>query len=60
MCPRVSTQESTRHSETLDAITTFLGYGSYLEWDEDKRIEFLVKELQVGVWVSCSADAYAP
>jgi phosphoenolpyruvate carboxylase len=31
----------------MDAITTYLGYGSYAEWDEDKRIEFLVNELQV-------------
>jgi len=38
-------QESTRHSEALDAITTYLGYGSYLAWDEDKRIDWLVKEL---------------
>ncbi|KAL6765264.1 phosphoenolpyruvate carboxylase-domain-containing protein [Haematococcus lacustris] len=39
-------QESTRHSEALDAVTTYLGYGSYLEWDEDKRIEWLINELQ--------------
>lgn len=39
-------QESTRHSETLDAITQYLGMGSYLEWDEDTRLEFLTKELQ--------------
>ncbi|GFH28311.1 uncharacterized protein HaLaN_26785 [Haematococcus lacustris] len=27
-------------------VTTYLGYGSYLEWDEDKRIEWLINELQ--------------
>jgi hypothetical protein len=31
----------------MDAITTYLGYGSYAEWDEDKRINWLVNELQV-------------
>ena len=31
----------------MDAVTTYLGYGSYLSWDESKRIEFLTKELQV-------------
>ena len=40
-------QESTRHSETMDAITQHLGLGSYLEWDEAERVEFLTKELQV-------------
>lgn len=43
----VSSQESTRHTEAMDAITTYLGYGSYAEWDEDKRIQWLVTELQV-------------
>ncbi len=27
-------QESTRHSEVVDAVTRYLGLGSYLEWDE--------------------------
>ncbi|KAG2442798.1 hypothetical protein HXX76_002877 [Chlamydomonas incerta] len=39
-------QESTRHAEALDAVTTYLGYGSYLEWSEDQKIEWLTKELQ--------------
>lgn len=38
-------QESTRHSEALDAITNYLGIGSYLSWDENKRREWLLKEL---------------
>ncbi|KAG2450080.1 hypothetical protein HYH02_000184 [Chlamydomonas schloesseri] len=39
-------QESTRHAEALDAVTTYLGYGSYLEWSEDDKIAWLTKELQ--------------
>ena len=27
-------QESTRHTEVMDAITTYLGMGSYAAWDE--------------------------
>jgi phosphoenolpyruvate carboxylase len=38
-------QASDRHTEALDAITRALGLGSYAEWDEAKRIEFLVREL---------------
>ncbi|CAI9296718.1 unnamed protein product [Lactuca saligna] len=39
-------QEAGRHSETLDAITKYLDMGTYSEWDENKRIEFLTKELK--------------
>jgi len=39
-------QESTRHAEVVDTITRFLGIGSYMEWDEPKRLEFLVAELR--------------
>eukprot|EP00775_Hariotina_reticulata_P007911 gene7911-8107_t len=38
-------QESTRHMEALDAVTTYLGYGSYKEWDEEAKLEFLTREL---------------
>jgi phosphoenolpyruvate carboxylase len=38
-------QESTRHSEAIDAITNYLGIGSYISWDENKRREWLLKEL---------------
>lgn len=38
-------QESTRHSEALDAITGYLGLGSYLSWDEKKRREWLCSEI---------------
>ena len=37
--------ESIRHSEALDAITRYLGLGSYLEWDEQTRQMWLLKEL---------------
>ncbi|XP_042502580.1 phosphoenolpyruvate carboxylase 4 [Macadamia integrifolia] len=39
-------QESNRHSETLDAITKYLDMGVYSEWDEEKKLEFLTKELK--------------
>lgn len=38
-------QESTRHSEALDAITRYLGVGSYLQWDEATRRNWLSNEL---------------
>nr|GEW93240.1 phosphoenolpyruvate carboxylase 4 [Tanacetum cinerariifolium] len=39
-------QESGRHSETIDAVTNYLGMGKYSEWDEAKKLEFLAKELK--------------
>jgi phosphoenolpyruvate carboxylase len=39
-------QESTRHTEAMDAITRYLGVGSYSEWDEAARQAFLLQELQ--------------
>lgn len=38
-------QESTRHTEALDAITRYLGMGSYLQWDEATRRMWLQMEL---------------
>ncbi len=38
-------QESTRHAEAMDAITRYLGLGSYLAWDEAERQRFLLAEL---------------
>ncbi|MFN2240108.1 MAG: phosphoenolpyruvate carboxylase [Thermoanaerobaculia bacterium] len=38
-------QDSERHDKLLDSITASLGLGSYLEWDEEKRTAFLLKEL---------------
>ncbi|XP_020207844.1 phosphoenolpyruvate carboxylase 4 [Cajanus cajan] len=39
-------QESGRHAETLDAITRYLDIGKYSEWDEEKKLDFLTKELK--------------
>ncbi|XP_075658531.1 phosphoenolpyruvate carboxylase 4 [Castanea sativa] len=39
-------QESGRHADTLDAITRYLDMGTYSEWDEEKKLEFLTKELK--------------
>ncbi|CAN6933166.1 unnamed protein product [Brassica oleracea] len=39
-------QESARHAEALDAITTYLDLGTYNEWDEEKKLDFLTKELK--------------
>lgn len=45
MMPLDIRQESTRHSEALDAITRYLGIGSYMKWDEDTRRTWLLSEL---------------
>ncbi|MES2917607.1 MAG: phosphoenolpyruvate carboxylase [Pseudomonadota bacterium] len=39
-------QESGRHSRVLDAITQYLGLGSYAAWGEEERQAFLLRELQ--------------
>ncbi|KAJ1282949.1 hypothetical protein BS78_03G090000 [Paspalum vaginatum] len=39
-------QESGRHTEALDAITSYLDLGVYSEWDEEKKLDFLTKELK--------------
>uniref|UniRef100_A0A0D6R4R0 phosphoenolpyruvate carboxylase n=1 Tax=Araucaria cunninghamii TaxID=56994 RepID=A0A0D6R4R0_ARACU len=39
-------QESGKHSETLDAITEYLDMGTYSEWDEEEKLNFLVTELK--------------
>jgi phosphoenolpyruvate carboxylase len=38
-------QESDRHTEAISAITRHLELGNYADWDEDKRIDFLLGEL---------------
>lgn len=38
-------QDSARHTALLDAVTRELGEGSYAEWPEERRQEFLVREL---------------
>ncbi|KAJ6956089.1 phosphoenolpyruvate carboxylase 2-like [Populus alba x Populus x berolinensis] len=39
-------QESDRHTDVLDAITKHLGIGSYREWSEEHRREWLLSELR--------------
>jgi phosphoenolpyruvate carboxylase len=39
-------QESDRHTEALAAVTSARGLGSYGEWDESRRVEFLAAELR--------------
>lgn len=38
-------EESTKHTNALNAITTWLGIGSYAEWDEDTRVNWLSSEI---------------
>mmetsp|Transcript_285 Transcript_285/g.463 ORF Transcript_285/g.463 Transcript_285/m.463 type:complete len:994 (-) Transcript_285:130-3111(-) len=38
-------EESTKHLEAVDAITQYLGIGSYKLWDEEAKISFLQAEL---------------
>lgn len=38
-------QESDRHTEAMDAVTRFLGLGSYEQWDEQTRINWLQQQL---------------
>ncbi|GAB2274728.1 Phosphoenolpyruvate carboxylase 1, partial [Dionaea muscipula] len=39
-------QESDRHTDVMDAITRHLGIGSYREWAEERRQEWLLSELR--------------
>jgi len=39
-------QESDRHAEALDCITKYLGLGSYLQWDEGARVNWITQQLQ--------------
>lgn len=38
-------QESGRHTDCLAEVTQYLGLGSFGEWEEDKRMEWLTQEL---------------
>ena len=38
-------QESKRHTDAIDAITQYIGLGSYRQWNEQQRMDFLLKEL---------------
>jgi phosphoenolpyruvate carboxylase len=39
-------QESARHTAALDAVTRYLGIGAYAAWDEAKRQEFALREIE--------------
>lgn len=39
-------QESSRHAQVFAELCDYLELGNYLEWDEEKRVAFLLKELQ--------------
>ena len=39
-------QESTAHTSAMDALTRLLRLGSYSEWNEERRVRFLVEELE--------------
>jgi phosphoenolpyruvate carboxylase len=38
-------QESDRHTDAMDAMTKYLGIGSYRDWPEERRQEWLLSEL---------------
>ena len=38
-------QESTNHAEAIDSITRHLGLGSYVQWDESTKMNWLLNEL---------------
>ncbi|XP_024377853.1 phosphoenolpyruvate carboxylase isoform X2 [Physcomitrium patens] len=39
-------QESDRHTDVLDTITNYLGIGSYRDWSEEQRQDWLLSELR--------------
>ena len=39
-------QEAERHTDALTAILAHLGLGTYSQWDEQRRVEFLSNELR--------------
>ncbi|WP_416885753.1 phosphoenolpyruvate carboxylase [Marinospirillum sp.] len=38
-------QEAPRHAQALSEATQFLGLGDYAQWDEQRRVDFLLHEL---------------
>lgn len=50
-------QEASRHTDAIDAITQAAGLGSYAEWDEAARQEFLHAELSAATQVIRAAIA---
>ena len=45
LCPLDLRQESGRHEDAIDSITRNLGIGSYAQWDELTKINWLQNEL---------------
>ncbi|KAL4856631.1 Phosphoenolpyruvate carboxylase 1 [Chlorella vulgaris] len=45
LCKLDIRQESVKHTEAIDAITSYLGLGSYKDWNEEQRMDFLLNEL---------------
>jgi phosphoenolpyruvate carboxylase len=41
-------QEAGRHTDAVTAITAALGLGTYADWDESRRLEFLNREIAAG------------
>ena len=39
-------QDAARHTDALSTITSAVGLGCYGDWDEPRRIEFLLRELE--------------
>jgi phosphoenolpyruvate carboxylase len=52
-------QESARHAETIAAIAAARGLGSYVDWEERRRVDFLLGEL-TGERPSIPAGLEAP
>ncbi len=55
-------QEAGRHLEAINVITEYLNMGSYQEWSEAKKIEFLLQECQskrplLAVDMPCAPEA---
>jgi phosphoenolpyruvate carboxylase len=42
-------QEAVRHTQALDAVLRTTGAGAYAEWDEPRRVAFLIDALATGV-----------
>eukprot|EP00283_Hemiselmis_rufescens_P000477 CAMPEP_0173470208 /NCGR_PEP_ID=MMETSP1357-20121228/77759_1 /TAXON_ID=77926 /ORGANISM="Hemiselmis rufescens, Strain PCC563" /LENGTH=970 /DNA_ID=CAMNT_0014438475 /DNA_START=30 /DNA_END=2942 /DNA_ORIENTATION=+ len=38
-------QESTRHADAMDAVTSHLGLGEYSTWKEETKVQYLTNEL---------------
>lgn len=50
-------QESDRHEEAIDAVTRYLGLGSFSQWDEETKISWLTNQIssrrpliRPGIW----------